>query len=627
MFIVTLLAAVGLSAVAQKMNVARDTQFYQKAEVRAAVSKNALKKAPAKAAEETTQMHVGYVSDGASLSAMNVNNGTYHPCSYFSPDLLKKFVGCKVVGMRFAVYSTALQNVTAWISLDPSTKQFLATSTREALVEGWNEVMFATPYTITGNAEEFYVGYTFKSVSSAENTLMTCPGVKTTYGFLLDTSTAFRYSDYTSYGSLAVQLLVEGNLPKYDIALQEFSTDHTYYLGLDATMQMYTYLENKGARNIQGVIFEGMFDDDVTKSFQLQVSDSIPMEGSVLQYALPLSQFGLGVGTHTFSLKAASQFDGTPFTANTTDDDQVMTTFNIYENSLNRSAFVLEMFTHQQSYLDTIQVNIVEKMQKLRTDIVPVFIHGNYFGASYPDQMAMDEAVDYANLFGVTEIPSMMFNRYKMPVYQGIPVEMNATSSNYASYFSNYVTMIDEEVPALATVNITPSAQDGKLVLTVSGMRNGDFKSIFGNGALTVYLLEHGVVAPQLSFTETTISNYEHNNVLRKVVTALRGDEIKWSGLRFNMTYTVDVEPAWSLDDMTAVAFIAKPITDTTRADNMEITNANSVSLEGLNTGIKGIEQLNSSQKDNAVYDLQGRRVAVPSRGIYIKDGVKVLVK
>ena len=47
---------------------------------------------------------------------------------------------------------------------------------------------------------------------------------------------------------------------------------------------------------------------------------------------------------------------------------------------------------------------------------------------------------------------------------------------------------------------------------------------------------------------------------------------------------------------------------------------------EGMTTGIEGLMK-EESQKAGAVYDLQGRKVANPSRGLYIINGKKVIVK
>jgi hypothetical protein len=44
-------------------------------------------------------------------------------------------------------------------------------------------------------------------------------------------------------------------------------------------------------------------------------------------------------------------------------------------------------------------------------------------------------------------------------------------------------------------------------------------------------------------------------------------------------------------------------------------------------TGINALNDKGQLRNDKAVYDLQGRRVMKPTRGLYIKDGKKIMVK
>ena len=57
---------------------------------------------------------------------------------------------------------------------------------------------------------------------------------------------------------------------------------------------------------------------------------------------------------------------------------------------------------------------------------------------------------------------------------------------------------------------------------------------------------------------------------------------------------------------------------------------AEKVQNMGIMTGICDALRLNNKEKminDNTVYDLQGRRVQSPKRGLYIKDGKKIMIK
>ena len=47
--------------------------------------------------------------------------------------------------------------------------------------------------------------------------------------------------------------------------------------------------------------------------------------------------------------------------------------------------------------------------------------------------------------------------------------------------------------------------------------------------------------------------------------------------------------------------------------------------VEGETTGIKSVDS--SKSIDNSIYDLQGRRVVKPGKGLYIKNGRKEVVR
>ena len=48
---------------------------------------------------------------------------------------------------------------------------------------------------------------------------------------------------------------------------------------------------------------------------------------------------------------------------------------------------------------------------------------------------------------------------------------------------------------------------------------------------------------------------------------------------------------------------------------------------DGETTGIETIEDTKQNTEDGVYYDLQGRRVENPTRGVYIVNGKKVVIK
>lgn len=48
------------------------------------------------------------------------------------------------------------------------------------------------------------------------------------------------------------------------------------------------------------------------------------------------------------------------------------------------------------------------------------------------------------------------------------------------------------------------------------------------------------------------------------------------------------------------------------------------IDIDGVSTGIKNMKV---GSEDNVYYDLQGRRVLYPTKGLYIVNGKKVVIK
>lgn len=551
--------------------------------------------------------------------------GEHELCVGFMNEQLKKYKGCKIVGIRFALYQTSsISSSSIWLSDDPSMENnYIQTTNVNGLVDLWNIQDFTTPYTITGEEEELYAGITYTSMDNSAYNVLTVQGNDPLSFYLKEEG---RWYDYAGlgYGELPIQLILEGNLPERDLKLDQFSTDRRYYQSENYTLYIYTLVSNMGIKKLNGFTIDGYIDGE--KQFSLKAEDEIGNEGMELRYDIPIKDYQLSVGMHELMLCVADEGGLAPIKENAI-DDTVRTMFNVYSgaNTMKRDKFILEYVTCNQVYTDSLASTIINNVAALRNDIIPVAIHVDY-SESYPDELSIEEGLYYAYYLANLDAPSVIFNRYWVPGADQLSFSMDGiTSSNMVSAYCDYVS---ESIPAFCSVNITPT-YDGffnKLILSVTGMRTGDFRTLFGDGALTVLLTEDHVNAYQAGYSADNYS-FEHNGVLRKVVSSMWGDNLTWNGLRFTKNYTVDIEDYWNLDNMKAVAFITRPIEDYMVMDLMDINNANAVSLKDINTD--AIVNVVTDNVDNGkIYDLSGRVVKCqPNAGIYIQNGKKIVVK
>ena len=551
--------------------------------------------------------------------------GEHELCIGLLGEQLRKYKGCKIVGIRFALYETStITSSSVWLSDDPSVEgHYLQKTDVEGLVDLWNVQTLSTPYTITGEEEELYAGFTYNTTSAQAFNLLTVQGNDPMSFYMKDEGRWYDYS-IAGYGELPIQLILEGDLPERDLKLDQFSTDRRYYQKENDTLYIYSMVSNTGIKKLNGFTVDGYIDG--VKQFSLKAEDEIGNEGMELRYQIPIKDYQLPVGIHEMMLCVAEEGGLAPIAENAV-DDTVRTMFNVYSgaNTMKRDKFILEYITCNQMYTDSVASAIINNVAAMRSDIVPVAIHIDY-SEQYKDEMATEQGLYYAYYMANLDAPSVIFNRYWVPGADQLSFSMDGiTSGNMVSAYCDYVS---EGIPAFCSVNITPTYDKlfKKLVLSVSGMRSGDFSTLFGNGALTVLLTEDHVTAYQAGYNADNYS-FDHNGVLRKVVSGLWGDEISWNGLRFTKNYTVDLEDDWNLDNMKAVAFVTRPIGESLYLDMMDISNANAVSLKDI--GTDGISHVEMDKSDNEqVCDLSGRHVNGQLKsGIYIKNGKKFVVK
>ena len=579
-------------------------------------------------------LNVGYVADDDPL--MVINGQPQGVCTLIGTDLIQKYAGSDIVGMRFSMASIDVDALRFFISADPNPNtpsQDLASATLTDVEEGWNQVTFTTPYTIKGTETELYMGYYVEYSTSQSHPVMVSSAVRN-YGLLAYTDDTYGlgWYDYSSTGTLAVQLVISGgNLPDYDPAVVNFSTDTHYYKSDETEMHIRFTIENHGLEAIPGVTLE--LSCDGTPVGQLVVDEAVT-SSSVVNQQLSLKDLGLAAGQHTFSVRIVSLKDAT-ISPDTDADDQATTSFHIYDNASTRTGQLMEVYVNQyNNAIPTLQ-NAVATHMTSQPKLIPVFIHTDVYGSDRHDVLAIPEATTLGQRFGLNDVPAMTYNRIVLGGYSDMLMTPN-TGDNAAAYLEGLLNYVDASTPAFATVSfksVSYNEETKELVITVNGTRGGDYLNIFGNGALTLYLTEDRVMADQTN-TDGSVSSFSHDHVLRHIATATLGDPVEWSPvIRFTKEYTVKVDPSWNLGNMHAIAFLGKSITDETLLDNCDVTNAATFPIASiLPDGIASLAA--PAPIATPWYDLSGRQIVngkssngqLP-RGIYIRNGKKVMMK
>ena len=620
------------------------------------LEKSAKKAAPKKTLAEN-QVYLGpYNTDdladpskGLGLTSLP---GTIKVGAIITSKMLSAYKGAKVVAVRVGLCSAA-DNVTAFLApINLSAGQIGSNIFEQDVPSakaGWNQVAVNTDYTI-GNDDNLLLGFGYTQTAS-NYPISTNDKVAYDGGFFCYANLGSGLGWYnmgTNYGSISVQLIVEkdGGFSKLDGKIEDL-----YVPAFIKDGQATVYFNGSSNfsatfKNVEyGVKLNGT-EIATIKNISAQTGKQVDVTGT--------SQvFGGDMTLPAANLKAVGEdnelnvyiksIDGK--TPENTDDDALTTTFKTYTESVAHQKQLVEHFTSQYCTYCPLGITILETLTKQRDDIAWVSLHGDMQNGN--DIYTINDAAYILN-YATTGFPSAAFNRYFLANvfggsnngYLSFGLGYNANyATQVAQMFSNIINQSNDDVPAFTSVDIATTYDDAtrKLGITVSGEGVADVQKLLGDDAvLTVYLTEDGLIARQLN-QGTWVSQFTHNNVLRKVVSAPLGDVITWNGTKFEKDYNVTLNNAWDAQKMNVVAFVSRPLvydsktrSFTSTEDDVWVDNTNSVKV-GSTTGIKGVAD-NASTIEVARYTLDGVRLSAPQKGLNIvklSDGrtVKVMVK
>ena len=198
-------------------------------------------------------------------------------------------------------------------------------------------------------------------------------------------------------------------------------------------------------------------------------------------------------------------------------------------------------------------------------------------------------------------------------------------------YASNYLNATLEN-PTFLDVNVSGVVADDNETLTVTvGGDGSHIPECLPEGekpCLTVYLMERNVTSDsQLFWTdkekEAQMGEYTHANVIREILSAPMGDVLETAN-EIKGSYTTTLDPTWNKENLYLVAFVHRD--GKLGGNHMNVFNSNEGAIT-FTSGIRDAVTTNANAGDGIIYDLQGRRALRSAKGIFIRNGRKVIVK
>ena len=184
------------------------------------------------------------------------------------------------------------------------------------------------------------------------------------------------------------------------------------------------------------------------------------------------------------------------------------------------------------------------------------------------------------------------------------PMSVNLNAYGYATFASEYA------------LDFTTAEAAGYSAWQITNIDNKviTFSQITGAVAAGTGVLLKGEVSDQVSITRTATGVTLDENKLVGITTATAVEADQYYGLKGEKFVQVNagtVPAGKALLPASAITNAARELTFV---------------FEGETTGIRGIEN-SELRNENSFFDLQGRKIAQPKKGLYIMNGKKVIMK
>lgn len=587
---------------------------------------------PAQAQDGQPSMLVGYCGDTSvdAIGSPLLEDDAF--AVYFDDAFTQKYAGCKVTAVAVMWGSTYGINNSIFITPTLSDGPLPATYPIQQEVKDdpmpftWDERPLDQPFTIEAG-KPFYAGarttpvkewggiYYF-SVEEAEDA---------SHSLLYDPETQKWKSpaafppyaadiDYTHYNFL-LKLRITGNsLPTGDIAISDVSGPDYSRVGEIKTFS-YT-VTNKAATPVSG--FDLVWSEQGTELGRATLNAVLPAQQSK-SFTQDILCDREGAHTLTFTVIPAGTDDPNPA------DNAATALINVFDTYFDRNVLV-EGFTTMQCANCPIAHEREDEAFGTLANVVRVDHHSG-FGTDRLTTDADKAFTWFYNENGTTWAPGIMFDRTNLYGFYDA-----ATAFSPLVGPGDVETLLDihtrqAAVPAFVRLTLTPSYDPAtrQLTLDVATEQLGILPC--SDCRLNVWLTEDGILSSsvgqgQMLSTGQQDKNYVHNNVMRATLTGTWGTAHDNTDGSRTQTFTATLDTAWNPANMHAIAFIANY--NATDPCDCTVCNAATAPLLGAE-GITPSPLSTANSQLSTAYDLQGRAINAPVKGVSILGGQKVL--
>ncbi|MBQ8968744.1 MAG: hypothetical protein IJ064_03295 [Bacteroidaceae bacterium] len=576
------------------------------------------------------QVPYGYAPEGAAneeLSALGIGNksGFVQGMALFDPQtdaVLGRMKGQQIRGVRCylrADYKQAKQKRSAILASTGSVSNIVRTTYAD-FTEGWNDVLFDEPLVI--GDEPIFLGLQVYETVGTPYPLVTFAAATVPQSCLVNLSKS-KWEEYTDRGTLLVSALVdESQAPQFSRAAYAQNTTHPQTVAPDRDFTGGLYIHNCSQETIRDVEIAMQGEGATAPTYlTLQLPSPLPPLGSTVVTAR--LRAGLTEGTSVAWTANVTRINGEEAQTARPGTTRLYVTYDDFQRTP-----LIEEFTSQRCVNCPQMAYFLDKaLEEYGPNYVYVSHHTGFAEdvfTTQPDREVLYFFGGYANEYN----PAIMYNR---AILEG---ESNVIQGVRDMSPAPYLTALAlaSAMPAMAEVNVEEEGDQVRVYGRVA-------RDLVGQPLyLSCYLVEDGISVDKYyqkgmddaDAPADLADVFRHNGIiLHYYTTEALGDQLSvGDNGAYSISYPAVTKQGFGGTRRRLVAFIHKVDKENIREN--QVLNATQTILG--TDGIRAIEDNDVLEKSsgnagqrmkNEFYDLAGRRVTKPVKGLYIKGGRK----
>ena len=542
-----------------------------------------------------TVMEIGYCHGEVSAQTLSkVGNCDVSAAVVLSPDMLKPYKGADITGIRlYLATADNLVDITAWIRDDLAGSNLAEGS--GAIQEGWQTVGLDSGLKVGDSP--IIIGYTYNQTKTSK--CIALGGDVYPQGHYYAKRGEWEAVSSPA-GSICVELVVEGDqVAAADLGVESIAFENAVVKSGEP-IALRAKVRNCSLSEIDGFSY----------TLQCPIMNHPLIEGECPDVIPPKQavEIELGIDSGSFptneNIPLVFRIGDDGFSENNVTE----TACGTYDKAFPRKLLMEEFTTEECPNCPRAINSIATALENGYGEDMIVIAHHVGFST---DWLTIPEESDLLWFYGEdgSFAPAGMYDRTIRTSDLDTPVES-------IGYYDTFSSRLDEAFgkPGFVKIDVQAQASDLFINVNVEAEAHPLLKTMLADPHLTVLLTESGIRHRR----QAGISNPEftHSHASRAYLTGVFGDAVEFDADgKLHWTGTIPCEPEWNFDNMEAVAFINAYDPDDRTACEVFNVAASHMSASGVASISSG------SAASVEYYDLTGRRILNPGKGIFLKLG------